>query len=214
MVRDARRAWTGWLAALAIAAACAGCSGEGARPAPTAPPPPQDAGIDGVTVLPGVVPASGMHLDEGPARARVAPTRPKHRPPRPIDITLKSVPPGALAAVDGRPVGTTPTFWAGESDGLEHEFTFTLPGYASARYRFVPITSGVLHVTLQKVAADPPDGGFEPFGVSRFVPVPAPAPAPVAPAAPPTPAPAAPPAPGSGAPKRPEPGSGVLGPAP
>jgi hypothetical protein len=226
VARDARRAWFRGhaalrrLAALALAAAWAGCSsGEGTRPAPPPPPPHlQDAGLDGGTAPPGADPSS-MPLDEGPARARAAPSRPRNRPPRPIDITLKSVPPGALAAVDGRPIGTTPTFWPGDSDGLEHEFTFTLPGYASARYRFVPITSGVLHVTLQKVTADPPDAGLEPFGVRRFVPVPAPPPpAPLAPTppTPPAPPPAAPPpaAPGSGEPKRPEPGSGVLGPAP
>jgi hypothetical protein len=167
---------------LAIAAACAGCSGEPAGPAPQPPPlsPPQDA----AAALPGADPASGPHPDEGSAAARVTPARSKNRPPRPIDVTLKSDPRGALAAVDGRPIGTTPTFWAGESDGLEHEFTFNLAGHASARYRFVPITSGVLYVKLQPVAAEPPDGGLGPVIAPKFVPDAA-----AAPPAPPPPAP-------------------------
>jgi hypothetical protein len=197
----------------AIAAVCAGCSGEeAARPAPAPPPPPPPPAQDaGVAALPGVDPASDLQPDEGTAPARVAPTRSKHRPSRPIDITLKSTPHGALAAVDGRPVGTTPTFWPGESDGLEHEFTFTLRGYASARYRFVPITSGVLHVTLQPVAAEPPDGGLGPRIAPTFAPDAAVPAAPDAAAPPPAPPPAL--APADPEPKRSEPGSG-LGPLP
>jgi hypothetical protein len=207
----ARRAGIGILAAVAVSA---GCSGESAPPAPPPPRPavPQDAGVDGVTVLPSMDPTSGMHLDEGPVQARVAPTRPKNRPARPIDVTLKSEPHGALAAVDGRPIGTTPTFWAGESDGLEHEFTFSLYGYASARYRFVPLTSGVLHVTLQPVAAEAPDAGLEPLIAPKIAPDAA-APVPV-PVPPPAVAPPAPPAPGSGEPRRSEPGSSGIGPPP
>jgi len=182
---------------LALAAACAGCSGEPAGPAPQPPPPspPQDAAVDGAAALPGADPASGSHPDEGSAAARVAPARSKSRPPRPIDVTLKSDPRGALAAVDGRPIGTTPTFWAGESDGLEHEFTFTLAGHASAHYRFVPITSGVLYVKLQPVAAEPPDGGLGPVIAPKFTPEAAAAPpAPQAPSSPPS----SPPAPDAG----------------
>src|SRR6185503_10877371 len=48
----------------------------------------------------------------------------------------------------------TPTYWYGESDGLEHTFTFTRPGYGTAIYRFVPIQSGTVHVKL-----DPVSGG-------------------------------------------------------
>jgi len=146
-----------------------------------------------------------MHLDEGPGTARVAPIRPKNRPARPIDITLKSEPPGALAAVDGRPIGTTPTFWPGESDGLDHEFTFTLAGHASARYRFVPITSGVLHVKLQPVAEEGQGSGSG-NGLEPVI-APKPEPAPPAPGAssspPASPAPGTPPAPP--APPAPEP---------
>jgi len=141
--------------------------------------------------------------------ARVAPTRPKSRPARPIDVMLKSEPRGALAAVDGRVIGATPTFWAGESDGFEHEFTFSLAGHAFARYRFVPITSGVLHVTLQPVATEPSDGGLEPLIAPTFAPDPAAVspegvpPGPLAPggsAAPPPGGSAAPPPGGSAAP--------------
>lgn len=202
MVRVAR--------SLAIAAACAGCSGEGAPqvPPPTPPAPPQDAAIDGVTVLPSVDPLSGMHLDEGPAPARVAASRPKNRPARPIDVTLKSEPQGALAAVDGRPIGTTPTFWAGESDGLEHEFTFALAGHATARYRFVPITSGVLHAQLRPVGEEAQGSALEPVIAPKLVPDAAVPAAPVVPDAAPAPPPPAPPAPTPPAP------AGGVGPTP
>ncbi len=135
-----------------------------------------------------------MYPDEASAPVRVTPTRSKNRPARPIDITLKSEPHGALAAVDGRPIGTTPTYWAGEADGLEHEFTFTLRGHASARYRFVPVTSGVLHVRLTPVA-ETPDGGLEPLIAPSFAPDAAGLPPDAAPVAPPpvAPPPAAPP---------------------
>jgi len=77
-----------------------------------------------------------------------------HRPGRAIDITLRSTPSGALAAVDGTPIGYTPTFWPGESDGREHEFTFVLPGHAVGRYRFVPVTSGVVHARLEPITEE------------------------------------------------------------
>jgi hypothetical protein len=149
--------------------------------------------------------------------ARVLPARPKNRPARPIDVMLKSEPRGALAAVDGRPIGTTPTFWAGESDGFEHEFTFSLAGHAFARYRFVPITSGVLHVTLQPVATEPVDGGLEPLIAPTFAPDPAPAPPEASPAGPLAPAPggsAAPLAPGPGPAPAPGGSAAPLAPAP
>jgi hypothetical protein len=200
-------------AVLAGSVALAGCSGrsEPAPPAPApAPPPlPQDAGT---TTTPGFDPAGGMDLDDGPVPSRVTPVRPKNRAPRPIDITLKSSPSGAMAAVDGVPIGLTPTFWPGESDGKEHEFTFTRAGYASARYRFVPITSGVLHVTLQAVAADLPDGGLGPLSAPEPAPdaaVAPQAPAPDAASRPaPPPTPPAPPATGPMTPAPPEPGAG------
>jgi len=82
------------------------------------------------------------------------PGRQTARAGRPIDIVLRSSPPGATAAVDGVPIGPTPTYWAGEANGREHEFTFVMPGYAFARYRFVPITSGVVHARLEVLAED------------------------------------------------------------
>jgi hypothetical protein len=74
-----------------------------------------------------------------------------------IDLTLRSSPAGARAAVDGVPVGNTPTHWTIEADGSEHEFTFDRPGFALARYRFVPVQSGVIHARLEPVAAEEPE---------------------------------------------------------
>lgn len=135
------------------------------------------------------------------------PARPAAARSRPIDIVLRSSPPGATAAVDGAPIGPTPTYWAGDANGREHEFTFVLPGYAFARYRFVPITSGIVHARLEVLAEDTDAGVPAEMmrvvpGAAPEVPQPRPAPpaAPVAPAAPggttaPEAAPASPPAP-------------------
>ncbi|HEY0986761.1 MAG TPA: hypothetical protein VGD80_06895, partial [Kofleriaceae bacterium] len=104
-------------------------------------------------------------------------------------------PPGATAAVDGVPIGPTPTYWSGDANGREHEFTFVLPGYAFARYRFVPITSGVVHARLE-VLTDDVDAGVptEMMPPSPGAP-PAPSASPPAPnATPPAPS-AAPPSP-------------------
>jgi hypothetical protein len=137
----------------------------------------------------------------GPAPARLTPGRPA----RPIDIVLRSSPPGATAAVDGVPIGPTPAYWSGDANGREREFTFVLPGYAFARYRFVPITSGVVHARLELLTNDP-DAGVPPE-MMRAPDAPATAPSPSPshdgqslPAAPSAPsvapaAPAAPPAP-------------------
>jgi len=98
-----------------------------------------------------------FHLDqsEPPALRAPAASRPPAVERRPIHIKLLSTPSGALAAVDGTPVGRTPAFWQGEFTGMPREFTFVLPGHAMARYRFVPTTSGVIHGTLVKIAAEP-----------------------------------------------------------
>lgn len=80
---------------------------------------------------------------------------------RPIEVTLRSTPPGATAAVDGTIVGTTPAYWGGDADGREHEFTFDLKGFALARYRFVPVTSGVIHARLEPIAEET-DAGVSP----------------------------------------------------
>jgi hypothetical protein len=104
---------------------------------------------------------------------------PRNRPARPIDIILKSSPPGAQAAVDGVIVGHTPAYWYGESDGREHEFTFVLGGHTSARYRFVPIQSGTVHAKLDLVSDEVPDAGVDPVTSQKqptFTPDPRPAP--------------------------------------
>ena len=91
----------------------------------------------------------------------VAPANPNPRAAHPIEVTLRSTPPGAIAAVDGTPVGPTPAFWGGDADGHEHEFTFELRGFALARYRFVPITSGVVHARLEPITEET-DAGVSP----------------------------------------------------
>ncbi len=121
-------------------------------PPPIAPAPPPTTAAD----------VPGTHFDDdAPLRPRpqAASTRP---PAHPIDITLRTTPPGARATVDGVPIGTTPAFWTGDANGHDHEFTFVLDGrqqngqrYAVARYRFVPVTSGIIHVTLAPLAAAP-----------------------------------------------------------
>ena len=105
-----------------------------------------------------VEPAPQAHSGDAP---HVAPVPPNPRAAHPIEVTLRSSPPGATAAVDGTPVGTTPAFWGGDADGHEHEFTFELKGYALARYRFVPITSGVVHARLEPITEET-DAGVSP----------------------------------------------------
>ncbi|RMH44995.1 MAG: hypothetical protein D6689_01015 [Deltaproteobacteria bacterium] len=114
---------------------------------------PDDPGDPG-----GASERSGARTDGAQTRAPV--TRgplfgyrpPRPRAARPVEIILRSTPPGAIAAVDGRVVGPTPAYWRGDADGTPHEFTFVLDGYALARYRFVPRVSGVVHATLEPVA--------------------------------------------------------------
>jgi len=140
-------------------------------PAPAAPA-PADAAVapsDGITAIGTYDPDSGSHLDDDVPPAPPS-TQPPAPPPRPtvhgkaIDVVLKSSPPGAMAAVDGVQIGPTPTYWPnGAADGREHEFTFVLRGFAAARYRFVPIASGVIHARLEAIADDrPADGGTAP----------------------------------------------------
>jgi hypothetical protein len=103
----------------------------------------------------------------GPIPVEPAPLRADdvHRPPQsnrpshPIDVILRSTPNNAQAAVDGVPLGPTPAYWNGMADGHEHEFTFVLPGHAVARYRFVPITSGVIHARLEPIPSEEIDAG-------------------------------------------------------
>jgi hypothetical protein len=134
----------------------------------------------------------------------VAPPAPNPHATHPIAITLRSSPPGATAAVDGTPVGTTPAYWGGDADGREHEFTFDLRGYALARYRFVPITSGVIHARLDPIAEEtdagvPAEQALPKTGSVLVNPPPAPV-TPDAQVAPPSP-PLTPPDAASGAPQ-------------
>ena len=146
-------------AALSTLVLAVGCSGKSSPPPPSpTPAPPGDAGIDGITQIGTNDPT--RFTDPDPSHSITRPVRPKDRAARPIDIILRTTPPGAVAAVDGVQIGLTPAYWFGESDGREHEFTFTRRGYASGRYRFVPITSGTIHATLDPVAEDPQDGGL------------------------------------------------------
>ena len=101
------------------------------------------------------------HLDDDPEPTQT--TRARQRvSTRPIEIILRSTPPGATAAVDGRPIGKTPTFWAGAADGRPHDFTFSMPGYAVARYRFVATKSGIVHGTLRRFVHAPDAGPTAP----------------------------------------------------
>jgi len=127
-----------------VAAITAGCSGGSSAPAPR--PVPMDAPVRVVGPTPQEAPivrADDLH------RAPIS-----NRPGRPIDVILRSSPPGAEASVDGVGLGTTPAYWNGMADGREHEFVFVLPSHAVARYRFVPITSGVVHARLEAISDD------------------------------------------------------------
>ena len=179
------------LAYLAIVATdvCAGCGSKPDKPPPPVAVLPHDAGIDGITSIPPFDPMSSMHLDDVTV----------HRPPpaargkasHEIALTLRSTPSGAIARVDGVEVGPTPTFWSGAFDGQPHDFTFTLDHYATQEYRFVPVTSGVVHARLDRVASDEVDAGVPaamlrqpppvapPIDAAVIVPTPPPPPPPV-----------------------------------
>lgn len=138
----------------------AGCSDHGSSNSAAKPPPdpPAIARDAAITVEPPAV-----HVEDDVARTTpAAPAATQNRPGHPIDITLRSTPPGAQIAVDGAVIGTTPAFWSGMADGREHEFVFTLRGHAIARYRFVPVTSGVIHPRLEPIAEEPDAGVLPP----------------------------------------------------
>jgi hypothetical protein len=129
-----------------------------------------DAGIDGITAIVGFDPASGMHLDEGGSNKQPAVKKPRG-PAVPIGIMLKSEPTGATVIVDGENLGQTPKYWTGMADGSEHVFAFTKPNYALAHYRFIPISSGVLHATLERVSSgETLDAGLDPIIAPKFAP--------------------------------------------
>jgi len=137
------------LALLLVIAACSGktSSHEQKSEAPKPPPAPTPAGHT-------------LATEDRGEPVHVAPAGNANRA-HPIEVTLRSSPPGATAAVDGTVVGTTPAYWGGDADGREHEFTFDLKGFALARYRFVPVTSGVVHARLDPIADDT-DAGVAP----------------------------------------------------
>ena len=191
----------------------AGCGDRDATPRrdhEPPPPPPLDAGARSAGPVP-IDPGNTLHLDDDVVK-RPAPTGPS-RQGKPIDIILRSTPSGAVAAVDGVTVGPTPAYWGGATDGHSHDFTFTLAGYELAYYRFVPITSGVVHARLVPVGEDnnphpgadpearpsrrnpaPPPTVIDPPSAPPPAPAPAPAPAPE-PALAPAASPASPPSP-------------------
>jgi hypothetical protein len=99
-------------------------------------------------------PLTGTHIDGEGSSYRPAGPQFRGLPPsrnrgKEIELVLRSTPPGAIASIDGKPIGNTPTFWHGPADGKPHEYTFTKEGYAIARYRFVSTQSGVVHGSLK-----------------------------------------------------------------
>ncbi len=143
----------------AVLVALAACS-DGTPPKVDIPPPAttrDDAAVRQQVIVSGVDPAIDDDTD-----TRVAQQSPQpNRPGRPIDVTLRSSPPGAQVAVDGIVIGNTPAYWNGMADGREHQFLFTLRGHAIARYRFVPVSSGVIHARLERII-EQPDAGVPP----------------------------------------------------
>lgn len=113
-------------------------------------------------------PASGYHLDEVVEYVRPA-RKPAPVAKKQIQITLRSSPPGALASVDGAVIGRTPTLWVGEANA-ERQFTFVLPGYVMARYRFIATTDGTVHGQLTKMTKDAPDAGVANTPASQTAP--------------------------------------------
>lgn len=93
-------------------------------------------------------PVVGTHLDGETSPYQPRGYEPKKAKGKVIDLVLRSTPPGAIASIDGREIGVTPTFWSGSLDPRPHEFTFVKAGHAMARYRFVATHSGVVHGSL------------------------------------------------------------------
>ncbi|MDX2092578.1 MAG: PEGA domain-containing protein [Kofleriaceae bacterium] len=154
-----------WRASMLLIVACSG-DAEPSHPQPllTAP---TDAAAD----------ASAAQT---PEETPFATTPRQKRPGRPIEIILRSTPSGAKVAVDGIEIGVTPTIWLGET-GAPHEFTFVLEGHALARYRFVPVASGLVHPRLEPVAVP---GGSQKPPPQMIAPQPVPPPTVVEPAPP------------------------------
>lgn len=123
--------------------ACA-CGDSGAPQPPPVVVQPIDAAVDGTGSA-----GRPQPTDETPFAT--TPRAGQKHPGRPIEVILRSTPSGAKVAVDGIEIGVTPTIWLGET-GAPHEFTFVLEGHALARYRFVPVASGLVHPRLEPVA--------------------------------------------------------------
>jgi len=189
------------LAVLAITA----CGGS-AAPASEPPAAVIDAAPPAIDAAPTPAPAP-VTGDDGPDPQPGA--RPAVRGHRMLELLLQSTPPGALAAVDGVIVGATPTYWQGEFTGEQREFTFIRPGYAIARYQFVPVVNGIVHGRLQLISAEaagrvprlppredapPPAAPPAPIAIDAGAPPPPPPapPAPDAPTTPPAPVPVSP----------------------
>ncbi len=149
--------WIVTIASCALVAACAsdspgGTGGKTAQAAPVDAPPPEEpppTEVEPVTAPP-VYPVLDRSAE--PYQA------PRERG-RMVELTLRSTPPGAEAAIDGRLIGPTPTYWRGPLTGQPREFTFVMPDYAMARYRFVPTTNGVVHATLLPLMNGEADAG-------------------------------------------------------
>jgi hypothetical protein len=127
-----------------VASACSsGSASTPTSPSGSAAPPRRDKPADVVAVNPPAAPVPPA----APPGASAQKT---------LDIALRSSPAGARAAVDGVPVGNTPTHFAMEADGRLHDFTFDRPGFVFVRYRFIPVQSGVIHARLNPVAVEEP----------------------------------------------------------
>ena len=134
---------TGVIAIAALSLHVIGCDSDSQPAQPVtdaAPPPPPPIDAAALALFP-------VQLDDA-GRGAARPPKPARKT---IQIILRSTPPGAIAAVDGKIIGKTPTYWEGAATGRAREFTFVLSGYGMARYRFVPIKSGVVHATLDRV---------------------------------------------------------------
>jgi hypothetical protein len=104
---------------------------------------------------------SGFHLDDPEVEYEIPRRTSRPRKGRTVQLVLRSSPPGAVAAVDGVALGPTPALWEGVVDSTPREFTFVLAGYAIARYRFVPMRSGIVHGTLEPIETEGEDGARE-----------------------------------------------------
>ena len=75
---------------------------------------------------------------------------PNAQPPAgtPMQMSLHSTPPGAMAFVDGVQIGATPISHTVYITGVPVAFAFELNGYQRAVYTFVPQTAGEVHGRL------------------------------------------------------------------